>query len=87
MVLHYGPRTADQAANSGADLDLTQAIRKAIVDADLSTNAHNVKVIVDHGVVTLAGPVANSDERQKVETIAMNVRGTTKVINNLEVKD
>jgi hyperosmotically inducible periplasmic protein len=80
--------TADQGANHGPDLDLTKEVRRAIVDdGDLSTTAHNVKVIVDNGVVTLAGPVKSMDERQKVEQIAMNVPGTAKVINKLEVKD
>ena len=80
--------TADQAAQHGPDLDLTKQVRKAIVDdSDLSTSAHNVKVVVDNGVVTLAGPVNSMDERQKVEQIAMNVPGTAKVVNKLEVKD
>jgi len=80
--------TADQAANRGADLDLTKQVRRAIIeDSDLSTNAHNVKVVVDHGVVTLAGPVSNADERAKLESDATKVPGTAKVVNKTEIKD
>ena len=45
--------------NDPADLDTTQAIRKALMaDSELSTNAKNVKIITNQGVVTLRGPVS-----------------------------
>jgi hyperosmotically inducible protein len=78
--------TADQAGQSKADLDIAQQVRKAITgDGSLSTNAHNCKVIVNAGVVTLAGPVASADERTKIEGLATAVPGVTKVVNQLEV--
>ncbi|MEO8551997.1 MAG: BON domain-containing protein [Kofleriaceae bacterium] len=79
------PTTADQAAQSGAGLDAQQKVRKAIMDdGSLSTNAHNCKVVVDKDTVTLAGPVASTDERARLEKIAADASGL-KVINNLEV--
>ena len=77
--------TADQAAQGGTDLELTQKIRKQIMDADgLSTNAQNAKIVVDKGVVTLVGPVANDAERTKLIAIATNA-GATSVVNQLEI--
>jgi hyperosmotically inducible periplasmic protein len=77
--------TADQAGQGKPDVDLAKQIRKAIVDDNsLSTNAHNCKVIVKDGVVTLGGPVASTDERVKVERIAAGIAGSTKIVNQLE---
>jgi len=76
--------TADQGAQTGNDLELAAKVRKVIVDdSALSTNAHNVKVVVDHGRVTLAGPVDNPDERQLVLALAHGV--ATDVVDHLEV--
>jgi hyperosmotically inducible protein len=78
--------TADQAGEGKPDIDVAQQIRKALTgDSTLSTNAHNCKVVVKDGVVTLAGPVASIDERTKVENLAAGVVGPTKVVNQLEV--
>jgi hyperosmotically inducible protein len=78
--------TADQGAQGGSDLKLTQAVRQAIVkDGALSTNAHNVKIVVDHGTVTLVGPVASADERVRVQEIATSVPGAQHVVNQLEI--
>jgi len=50
--------TADNQASSKDDRQITAKVRKVIVsDKDLSTYAHNVKVITVHGEVTLKGPV------------------------------
>ena len=77
---------ADKAVNGKADLDLTQKIRQAVMDdSALSTNAHNCKIVVQHGTVTLVGPVANDAERTKVEQIATANAGDNKVVNQLEV--
>lgn len=78
--------TADNAGNSAADRDLAQKIRKTIVDdGSLSTNAHNAKIVVQDGSVTLVGPVASDAERTKLEQIAAANAGDRKVINQLEV--
>ncbi|PYT30132.1 MAG: hypothetical protein DMG57_09330 [Acidobacteria bacterium] len=39
----------------------------------MSTYAHNVKVIAQHGKVTLKGPVRSDDERQSIEAKAVDV--------------
>lgn len=80
--------TADNAVNSTTDLALTQKIRKAVMaDDSLSTNAHNCKIVVQDGAVTLVGPVASEAERTKVEQIALANVSDRKVINQLEVSN
>ena len=52
-------RTADQQKNNTSDRELTAKIRRSVVaDKSLSTYAHNVKIIVSGGAVTLKGPVS-----------------------------
>ncbi|HET9991071.1 MAG TPA: BON domain-containing protein [Kofleriaceae bacterium] len=78
--------TADQAGQNKSDIDVAQQVRKAIVgDGSLSTNAHNCKVIVKDGVVTLTGPVASADEKTKIDNLATGVAGVTKVVNQLDI--
>lgn len=78
--------TADNASNSKSDVDLTQKIRKAVMDdSSLSTNAHNCKIVVKDGAVTLVGPVKSDTERLRVAELAANVVGGGKVDNQLQV--
>jgi osmotically-inducible protein OsmY len=78
--------TADNAVKSSSDRDVTQQIRKSVMDdSTLSTNAHNCKIVVRDGVVTLAGPVASNSERTKIAQLAAAVVGDAKVTNQLEV--
>jgi hyperosmotically inducible periplasmic protein len=79
--------TADQQQNNRSDRDITQQVRTAIVaDKDLSTYAHNVKVITQNGQVTLKGPVRSEDEKHAVEQKAAEVAGEGKVTSELTVK-
>jgi osmotically-inducible protein OsmY len=65
---------------------LARQIRKALVDdKSLSTYAHNIKVVVQDGQVTLKGPVRSEDEKRSAEAAATAVAGAGKVTNNLEV--
>jgi hyperosmotically inducible protein len=80
-------QTADNQANAKGDRQTTAKIRKAIVsDKDLSTYAHNVKIITVNGEVTLKGPVQTDDEKQKVVSLASNVVSADKIVNELTVK-
>jgi hyperosmotically inducible periplasmic protein len=80
-------QTADNQSNAKADRDITAKVRKEIMaDKDLSTYAHNVKVITTNGAVTLKGPVKTEDEKAKVAELAANVVPAEKVTNELTVK-
>lgn len=75
----------DQGQNA-ADVNITAAIRKAIMDdSTMSVNAQNCKVITERGVVTLRGPVDSQAEKDAIEAKAKAVTGVTSVINQLEV--
>ena len=79
--------TADQAKNTMSDRDIMQKIRKAVVgDKSLSTYGHNVKIISQHGKVTLKGPVHTEEEKKNIEAKAVEVAGAGNVTNMLEVK-
>jgi hyperosmotically inducible periplasmic protein len=79
--------TPTDQGESEADLAISRAIRKALVDDDsLSVNAENVKVITRDGVVTLRGPVASAVEKARVVEIAEHATGVTSVVDELEVK-
>lgn len=79
--------TADNSKNNKPDREIAADIRKAIVDdKNLSTEAHNAKVVVQHGKVTLRGNVASEDEKKSVEQKATDVAGAGNVTNRLMVK-
>ena len=79
--------TADQQKNNPEDRELAQKIRRAITsDNTISTDGHNVKVIVRDGMVTLKGPVQSEQEKKNIESKAADLAGADKVTNKLTVK-
>ena len=79
--------TADKQTNAKADRMTSAQVRKAIMaDRDLSMYAHNVKIIVLNGKVTLKGPVKSDDEKTKVASDAASVVSAVKIANQLTVK-
>jgi|LNFM01.1.fsa_nt_gb sporulation protein YlmC with PRC-barrel domain len=73
-------------SGTDADVAITRAIRKALVDdGTLGTNAQNVKVITIDGAVTLRGVVANADEQARIAAIAKSAAGPEHVQNELQV--
>lgn len=83
------PRTADDTVKSmsGADRKLTQKIRRAIVaDKSLSTDAHNVKILVRDGQVTLRGQVKSEAEAKTVVDKATSEAGSAKVTSELTIR-
>jgi len=81
-----GAVTADQQKENAADRELAAKIRKAIVDdKELSTYAHNVKVVVMDGKVTLKGPVRSEAEKTSVAAKATELAGAANVTNSLTI--
>lgn len=79
--------TPEKQTNASADRHLLADVRKTVVnDKSLSTAAHNVKIVVAGGIVTLRGPVKTSEEKAKVEALAKQVSGVSAVDNQIEVK-
>lgn len=81
-------QTADQQASATSDRMLTQKIRQELIaDKSLSTYGHNVKIIAQHGMVTLKGPVHSEEEKQTIASKAAEVAGgPDKVNNQLSIK-
>jgi hyperosmotically inducible periplasmic protein len=80
------PPTADQQKMNPADRAISQKIRKSIHDdANLSTYAHNIKIITQDGKVTLRGPVRSEDEKSALQAKAEAVAGAENVTNKLTI--
>src|SRR5277367_347845 len=78
--------TADQQKMNPTDRALAQKIRKAIHDdKNLSTYAHNIKIISQDGEVTLRGPVRSEDEKNSLQAKAVTVAGEGNVTNELDI--
>jgi hyperosmotically inducible periplasmic protein len=81
-----GAVTADQQKMNPSDRELARKIRKSVYDdKSLSTYAHNVKIIVRDGAVTLRGPVRTAEEKDSVASKATTIAGASKVTNELEI--
>lgn len=71
---------------SEADRTITQQIRKAVVGHEgFSTDAKNVKIITQGGVVTLRGPVKSAEEKATIADVSTKTEGVKRVDNQLEV--
>ena len=80
-------RTSGDQSNSSEDVQITAAIRSAVVKEDsLSSTAKNVKIITADGVITLRGPVQSEAEKTKIAELAQSAAGNAKIDNQLEVK-
>jgi len=81
-----GAVTADQQKETAADRELTQKIRKAVMDEKtLSTYAHNVKIVTQGGQVTLKGPVRTEEEKRMIEAKAAELAGADHVVNQITI--
>ena len=79
--------TADQQKETPADRELSSKIRKSVAsEKSLSTYAHNVKIIVRDGTVTLKGPVRSDEEMKMIMDKATAIAGDGKVVNEMAVK-
>jgi hyperosmotically inducible periplasmic protein len=81
------PPTQPPAEPGQQDATIAAEIRSAIMDdASLSTSAHECKVVVSQGSVTLMGTVESQAEKEAIEAKARAVTGVVSVDNQLEVQ-
>ncbi len=79
-------QTAEQQRNNSTDMDLTRRIRQSVTDdKNLSTYAHNVKIVTANGRVTLNGVVRTDDEKAEIASKAASVVGKEHVVNDIKV--
>lgn len=75
-----------EQSESEADRALSQKIRQAIMsDSSLSSQAKNIKVTTEDGVVTLNGSVLNDKEKDMLIKKIKSMPGVQKVEDDLEV--
>ncbi len=80
-------KTSFDQSNDKKDVDITAAIRRAVMHEDnLSMTAKNVKIITENGVVTLRGPVQTAAEKAMIAKLAQSAAGQAKIVDQLEVK-
>lgn len=77
--------TAGAQGQTKSDVVVTADIRKRLVDAKMSVNAQNSKIVTTNGKVTLRGPVKDQDEKDQIGKIAADVAGAENVDNQLEI--
>jgi len=81
-------QTSGDQSNSSEDIQVTAAIRRAIIaDDSLTTTASNIKIVTANGTVTLRGPVKTSEEKAKIAQIARREAGSMKIDDQLEVEN
>jgi hyperosmotically inducible protein len=79
-------QTAQNQSSAESDRELTAKVRRAIMaDKDLSTYAHNIKIITRNGSVTLKGPIKSDDEKQKIESDVAGVVSRDSIVDHLTV--
>lgn len=70
-------------SESPDDRAITQRIRQTIMGSShLSLMAKNVKIITQHGAVTLRGPVETGEERATIAQVAQDVVGSAQAVEN-----
>lgn len=80
-------KTAGDQSNSSSDIQITAAIRRAVMhDKNLTMTAKNVKIITDGGMVTLRGPVTTAEEKTTIARLAAEAAPQSRIDNQLEVK-
>lgn len=78
--------TADQQKMNRTDMEITRLIRDDLMkNSDLSTYAHNIKIITVNGKVTVKGPVRSKKEVNSILNSAGLVAGASNVINQITV--
>jgi hyperosmotically inducible protein len=87
MASPAAPRlTAQDQPNDKTDRRIAAHVRKAIVADDaLSTYAHNIKVIVAAGKVTLEGPVHTDAERRQLIADVTTIVRPEFIVNRITV--
>ena len=77
--------TAKTAGETMADSTITATVQSKLT-GDRVSNFSRVDVDTERGVVSLSGVVHSAEQRTHAEALARQVRGVTKVQNNLQIQ-
>ena len=84
---NFHSTTADIHATANSDRMTTAQIRRALIaDKSLSLGAHNIRIIVQNGSITLKGSVKSEEEKQKVLADASSAAGSGSLTDQLTIK-
>lgn len=73
------------AGQTMADSTITATVQSKLT-ADRVSNFSRVDVDTEEGVVSLSGVVQSAEQKTHAETLARQVKGVTKVQNNLQIQ-
>lgn len=76
---------SDQMLDEGGRETLAAVRREIVAREDLSTSAHNVKLVFENSALVLRGPVSSEAEKRTVAELARKAAPGTNVRNELEV--
>jgi hyperosmotically inducible protein len=80
--------TADDQKDNESDREITQRIRQSVMaEKNLSSYAHNAKIVAVNGTVTLNGVVQTEAEKNTLAQKAEQVVGNGHVVNKLKVAE
>lgn len=80
-------RTAEPGeSETNAAPDCVRIRHLLVSDKSLSLYAHNVKIFMAQGIVTLRGPVRSEEERNKIVSIAARVVVPEKLADELTIR-
>ncbi len=68
-----------------ADSEITATVQHRLT-ADRASNFSRVDVVTERGVVNLSGVVQSAKQRTHAEALARQVKGVTKVQNNIQIQ-
>jgi hyperosmotically inducible periplasmic protein len=77
--------TGKTAGQSIDDASVTASVQGKLT-ADRLSNFSRINVDTDRGVVSLNGVVRSAEEQTRAEELARQVKGVTKVNNNLQIQ-
>ncbi|MFL6603257.1 MAG: BON domain-containing protein [Steroidobacteraceae bacterium] len=81
-------QTADDQKDNESDREITQRIRQSVMaEKNLSSYAHNAKIVAVNGTVTLNGVVQSEAEKNTLAQKAEQVVGSGHVVNKLKVAE
>jgi len=73
-----------QLRKKDADIEVTRQLRERLMSENqLSTQAKNIQINTDQDAILLEGPVANREEKVRIENLARSMAGKKKVYNRL----
>jgi hypothetical protein len=85
VVLFPGCRPNESVEGQARDAKIKTQIKSKLASDIGAATVTSVAVNVTNGVVTLAGPVHNEDEKTRAESSARSVEGVVSVTNALQI--